>query len=93
MSIKQNLISVITVHPKLVTFGIGPDITFVIGTAIGMVEAQQAHAFVSVCSSGYLSCSRSYHKYIAIQSDDIIDNRCQSNPFSLYNYSIINRNI
>ena len=36
--------NIITAHPKLVTFGIGLAITFVIGTAIGMVEIQQAHA-------------------------------------------------
>jgi hypothetical protein len=30
--------NIITAHPKLVTFGIGLAITFVIGTAIGMVD-------------------------------------------------------
>lgn len=30
----------IAAHPKLVTFGIRLDITFVIGTAIGMVDNQ-----------------------------------------------------
>ncbi len=35
---------IMTAPPKLVTFGIGLAITFVIGTAIGMVEVQQAHA-------------------------------------------------
>jgi hypothetical protein len=31
-------------HPKLVTFGIGFAITFVIGTAIGMVDHNQVFA-------------------------------------------------
>ncbi len=38
MSIKNKIITAITAHPKLVTFGIGLAITFVIGTAIGMVD-------------------------------------------------------
>lgn len=42
--------NIITAHPKLVTFGIGLAITFVIGTAVGMVEAQQAHAMNTACS-------------------------------------------
>ena len=33
-----------TAHPKLVTFGIGLAITFVIGTAIGMVNTPPAYA-------------------------------------------------
>jgi hypothetical protein len=37
---------IIAEHPKLVTFGIGLAITFVIGTAIGMVDTQQAHATI-----------------------------------------------
>jgi hypothetical protein len=36
--------NMITTHPKLVTFGIGLAITFVIGTAIGMVDHNQAFA-------------------------------------------------
>jgi hypothetical protein len=34
----------ITAHPKLVTFGIGLTVTFVIGIAIGMVDNNQAFA-------------------------------------------------
>ncbi len=34
-------IGIANIKPKLVTFGIGLAVTFVIGTAIGMVEAQQ----------------------------------------------------
>jgi hypothetical protein len=41
---KQNIINAITSHPKLLTFGIGLAITFVIGTAIGMVDHNQAFA-------------------------------------------------
>jgi uncharacterized membrane protein len=36
--------NIITAHPRLVTFGIGLAITFVIGTAIGMVERNQVFA-------------------------------------------------
>ena len=32
--------NIITAHPKLVTLGIGLAITFVVGTAIGMVDHQ-----------------------------------------------------
>jgi hypothetical protein len=39
--------NVITAHPKLVTFGIGLGITFVIGTAIGMVDHQQVFAMTN----------------------------------------------
>jgi uncharacterized membrane protein len=44
MSFKDKIMNIITAHPKLVTFGIGLAITFVIGTAIGMVEHNQAFA-------------------------------------------------
>jgi hypothetical protein len=37
-SLKEKVLNSITAHPKLVTFGIGLAITFVIGTAIGMLE-------------------------------------------------------
>ncbi len=37
----------ISAHPKLVTFGIGLAITFVVGTAIGMVD-HQAFAIRSI---------------------------------------------
>jgi len=36
-------------HPKLVTFGIGLTITFVVGTAIGMVD----HNHMAFASSGH----------------------------------------
>jgi hypothetical protein len=38
MVLKSKIMNIITAHPKLVTFGIGLAITFVIGTAIGMVN-------------------------------------------------------
>jgi hypothetical protein len=44
MSLKGKIMNMITAHPKLVTFGIGLAITFVIGTAIGMVDHNQAFA-------------------------------------------------
>ena len=36
--------NIVTAHPRLVTFGIGLAITFVIGTAIGMIDHQQVFA-------------------------------------------------
>jgi hypothetical protein len=36
--------NIFTAHPKFVTFGIGLAITFVIGTAIGVVDHQQVFA-------------------------------------------------
>jgi hypothetical protein len=45
MSIKTKIMNIITAHPKLVTFGIGLAIAFVIGTAIGMVDANHQLAF------------------------------------------------
>jgi hypothetical protein len=45
-SLKEKVSSSITAHPRLVTFGIGLAITFVIGTAIGMVDHQQAFASI-----------------------------------------------
>jgi hypothetical protein len=44
MSIKNKIINAITAHPKLVTFGIGLAITFVVGTAIGLISPEQALA-------------------------------------------------
>ena len=38
MSLKVKIMNMITAHPKLVTFGIGLAITFVVGTAIGLVD-------------------------------------------------------
>ena len=39
--IKEKLLSTITAHPKLITFGIGLAITFAVGTAIEMLDHQQ----------------------------------------------------
>jgi hypothetical protein len=36
--------NILKAHPRLVTFGIAFGITFVIGTAIGMVDQQQVFA-------------------------------------------------
>jgi len=47
MSLKTKIMNIITAHPKLVTFGIGLTITFVIGTAIGMVDHNQAFAITN----------------------------------------------
>lgn len=44
MSLKTKIMNVITAHPKLVTFGIGLAVTFAIGTAIGMLDHNQAFA-------------------------------------------------
>jgi hypothetical protein len=41
---KAKIVNVITSHPKLITFGIGFAITFVIGIAIGIVDHNQAFA-------------------------------------------------
>jgi hypothetical protein len=43
-SLKENVSSTITAHPKLATFAFGLTITFVIGTAIGMVDNHQVFA-------------------------------------------------
>jgi hypothetical protein len=40
-SFKDKIMNIITAHPKLVTFGIGLSVTFVIGTAIGMFDHGQ----------------------------------------------------
>jgi hypothetical protein len=51
MSLKTKIMNAITAHPKLVTFGIGLAITFVIGTAIGMVDHNLAFAKTIVKSN------------------------------------------
>jgi hypothetical protein len=43
-TIKQKLLNAISAHPKLAAFGIGLALTMAVGTAIGIVEVQQAHA-------------------------------------------------
>jgi|tagenome__1003787_1003787.scaffolds.fasta_scaffold18267529_2 hypothetical protein len=50
MSFKDKIMNLLTAHPILVTFGIGLAITFVIGTAIGMVDHNQAFAATSTNS-------------------------------------------
>jgi hypothetical protein len=44
MSFKDKIMNILIGHPKLVTLGIGLAITFVIGTAIGMLDHNQAFA-------------------------------------------------
>ena len=44
MSLKDKIMNIISAHPKFVTFGIGLAITFVVGTAIGMLNHNQAFA-------------------------------------------------
>jgi hypothetical protein len=56
MSIKDKIMNTISAHPKLVTFGIGLAITFVIGTAIGMVDHNQAFASGSHNGNGNCGC-------------------------------------
>jgi len=51
MSFKDKIMNIITAHPKVVTFGIGLGITFVIGTAIGMVDHQQVASAILGSSS------------------------------------------
>ena len=55
-SLKDKVLDTVTAHPRLVTLGIGLAVTFVIGTATGMVDheafaaqiiAQHNHAYVS----------------------------------------------
>jgi hypothetical protein len=52
MSIKTKIMNFITSYPKLVTFGIGFAITFVIGTAIGMVDHNQVLAATNTNNGG-----------------------------------------
>jgi mannitol/fructose-specific phosphotransferase system IIA component len=47
MSIKTKIMNIVTAHPKLVTFGSGMTVTFVIGIAIGMVENNHISAYIS----------------------------------------------
>ena len=44
MSFKDKIMNILIARPKLVTLGIGLAITFVVGTAIGMVDHQQLSA-------------------------------------------------
>lgn len=56
MSLKDKILNIAAAHPKLVTFGIGLAITFVIGTAIGMIEPRQVIARVTFCHHHFPSC-------------------------------------
>ena len=47
MSFKYKIMNIVTAHPKLVTFGIGFAITFVVGTAIGLVEHSSVYAIAN----------------------------------------------
>jgi len=51
-SLKEKLLSTITTHPKLVTLGIGLAITFVVGTAIGMLDHNQVVVADRIASEG-----------------------------------------
>ena len=44
MPFKDKIMNILIYHPKLVTFGIGLAITFVVGTALGMIDHNQAYA-------------------------------------------------
>jgi hypothetical protein len=50
--LKEKVLNSITAHPKLAMFGIGLAITFMIGTAIGMVDDQQVFASSVVTAGG-----------------------------------------
>jgi hypothetical protein len=45
MSFKNKIMIIVVGNPKLVTLGIGLAVTFVVGTAIGMVDHNQMAAF------------------------------------------------
>jgi hypothetical protein len=51
MSIKSKIMNVMAAHPKLVTFAIGSGITMAIGTAIGMLDHQQAFASIHMSNT------------------------------------------
>jgi hypothetical protein len=55
-SLKEKVIDSITAHPKLAILGIGFAVTFVIGSAIGVIETQQANAFIPVCQHWSSPC-------------------------------------
>ena len=44
MSLKTKIMNVVTAHPKLVTFGIGLAVTFVVGAILGAVSPEQVFA-------------------------------------------------
>ena len=54
MSVKDKVLNTITSHPRLVTLGIGLTVTFVVGTAIGMVDHGQIAYATSHSGSGFI---------------------------------------
>jgi hypothetical protein len=44
MTLKDKIMNIVAAHPKLVTLGIALGITFVIGTALGLVDHQSVFA-------------------------------------------------
>jgi len=46
-SLKEKILTTITVHPKLVTLGIGLVTTFSISIVLGATDFQQAHAILA----------------------------------------------
>jgi|tagenome__1003787_1003787.scaffolds.fasta_scaffold20976446_1 hypothetical protein len=57
MNIKNKIINAITAHPKLVMFGIGLAVTFVVETVIGIVDHNQAFAIVTSGAGSNVSTS------------------------------------
>jgi hypothetical protein len=55
-TIKEKVLGTITAQPKIITLGIGLAVTFVIGSAIGVIETQQANAFIPVCQHWSSQC-------------------------------------
>ncbi len=55
MNIKNKIVNAITAHPRLVTLGIGLAVTFVIGTAMGLVD--HSLAFASALNFGNTGCA------------------------------------
>ena len=51
MSLKDKIINAVTAQPKIVTFGIGLVITFVVATAIGMIDHNQAFANIHMSNT------------------------------------------
>ena len=47
MSIKDKIMNIVAAHPKLIILGIGLTITFVVGTAMGMIDHNSVFAFRS----------------------------------------------
>ena len=55
MLLKSKIFDIITAHPNLVTFGIGLAITFATGTAMGMLDHNQAFAFHNQNNQGSMA--------------------------------------